>query len=309
MRLKFILNPTAGRGRGQTALELIKEVLDPAPVTYAVALTTRSGEAIELAQQAAQEDFDVIVAAGGDGTVNQVVNGLVGSNIPMAVLPCGTGNDFAAMIGMPKDLNACLHQIIQGNAVRIDLCKVNDRYFISSVGAGFDGQVTHTVNNNFKHLRGMAVYLLGVFSTIFSYKGHHVKLTVDGESREFDALLVAVNNSRTYGGGLNITPEALLDDGLFDICTARMMKPLEICKSLPRLLKGTHGKLEKINFCRGKYVELQSDTPIYYQVDGEVFRSTELKMEILHHAFPIFGAAGTPALPGIMAAAAAGDPS
>lgn len=309
MRLKFILNPTAGRGRGQLALGLIKEVLDKAPVTYDVDLTTRSGEATELARKAAQEGYDVVVAAGGDGTVNQVVNGLVGSEVPMAVLPCGTGNDFAAMIGMSKDLRVCLQQIVEGNVIHIDLCRVNDRYFISSVGAGFDGQVAHTVNKKFKRLRGMAVYLLGVFTTIFSYKGHHVKLTVDDQTQEFDALLVAVTNSRTYGGGLNITPNALLDDGLLDICTARMMKPLEISMSLPRLLKGTHAKIKKIGFCQGKQVELQSDTPMCCQIDGEVILTDSLKMEILPQVFPILGAAGTPALSGFKAAAATGETS
>ena len=291
MRMKIILNPTAGRGKGKNAQQIIEDVLRESFVEYDIELTKGPGLALELAKKAVKDGYNTVVAAGGDGTVNQVLNGLAESGIPMAVLPCGTGNDFAAMLGMPKDLKESMQQILNGSIGQVDLCKVNDHYFISSVGVGFDGQVAHTVNNSFPYLRGMIVYILGVLKTIFSYRGHHLRITIDGKTTELDALLVAIANSKSYGGGLKIAPDALINDGLLDICTAKMMKPLEILLSLPKLVKGTHGALKKIRFYKGKSISLESDTPLYYQVDGEVFKGTSLNIQLISQSFAIMGAA------------------
>jgi diacylglycerol kinase (ATP) len=305
MRIKIILNPTAGRGRGLEAESIIRRQLSSLGITYDLERTLGSDHVTNQTRRAISSgDFNLIVAAGGDGTINQVVNGMVGSNIPLAVIPCGTGNDFAGMIGMPTDIEAALNQVLNGSTIFIDLGKVNDRYFINSVGAGFDGQVGYNVNQGFRFLRGKMVYILSIFKTILSYSGHYVRLTIDGHREEFQALLIAVNNSVSYGGGLKITPQALIDDGYLAICTARMMNPLEICKNLPKLVNGTHGNLSKIKLTQAKTVLLESETPLYCQIDGEIEKTNVLRFEVLPQAFPIYGSALQPSIHSMTAATA-----
>lgn len=307
MRMKIILNPTAGRGRALESQRIITDKLNAAGVEFDLETTLGPSQVVEQTQQAVSKSYDLIIAAGGDGTLNQVVNGMVGTGVPLGVLPCGTGNDFATMIGMPSQIDKCLDQIIAGGVSYVDLGKINERYFISSVGAGFDGQVAYTVNHGFPHLRGHIVYVLGIFKTIFSYPGHQINLTVDGKTENFKALLVAVNNSKTYGGGFMITPDAVLDDGYFSICTSQMMNPLEICLNLPKLSKGVHGRLKKIRLFEGKSITIESATPLYCQIDGEIEELSNLRFEILPHAFPIYGASFTPSASSLSEAASAGE--
>jgi YegS/Rv2252/BmrU family lipid kinase len=305
MRIKIILNPTAGRGRGLEAQTIIENKLNSLGLTYDLEKTLGPEHVVNQARRASQSDnYDLIIAAGGDGTINQVVNGMVGSNIPLGVIPCGTGNDFAGMIGMPTDIEEALIQILNGSKLYIDLGKVNNRFFINSVGAGFDGQVAHYVNQGFRFLRGKIVYILSIFKTIFSYSGHQVRITIDGETNEFKALLIAVNNSITYGGGLRITPQAVIDDGYLAVCTAQMMNPVEISMNLPKLVKGTHGKLAKIKLMQAKTVLIESETPLFCQIDGEIEEVRSLKFEILPQAFPIFGSALQPSSLSMTAATA-----
>lgn len=290
MRVKVILNPTAGRGRAGKERELITRALAQYDGEFSLEETRVHNHATEIARQAVAAGYDLIIAAGGDGTVNQVVNGMAGSGIPLGILGCGTGNDFAAMIGMPKDTLSSIKQIMEGEVKWVDLCRVNRKYFISSVGAGFDGAVAHTVNHGFRWIRGMTAYLLGVFMTLFSYKQHPVRLQVDEETYEFKALLVAVNNATTYGGGIKINPEARIDDGLFNICAAKNMNFFEILCCLPLAVKGAHQRLKKVMMLQGKEVTLESKTPLYYQLDGEVLQDRILKFSIYPRSFPIKGA-------------------
>lgn len=290
MKVKVILNPTAGRGRAAKERQLITEALAQYEVEFNLEETRAHNHATEIARQAVAAGYDLIIAVGGDGTVNQVVNGMAGSGIPLGILGCGTGNDFASMIRMPKDMLSSIKQIMEGEVKWVDLCRVNRKYFISSVGAGFDGAVAHTVNQSFRFIRGMAAYLLGVFKTLFSYKQHSVRLLVDDETYEFKALLVAVNNSTTYGGGIKINPEAKIDDGLFNICAAKNLNLFEIFCCLPLAVKGAHQKLKKVMMLKGKEVTLESETPLYYQLDGEVLQDRILKFSIYPQSFPIKGA-------------------
>jgi len=294
MRIKVILNPVAGRGRARKAKDLIVKTLSEYGVEFDLEETQAHNHAIEIARQAVNGDYDLVIAAGGDGTVNQVINGMAGSNIPLGILGCGTGNDFAAMIGMPKDTALSIKRIIEGHTRQVDFCRVNDKYFISSVGAGFDGAVAYTVNHSFRWIRGMAAYILGVFKTLFSYKQHSVRLTIDDQTYQFKALLVAVNNSTTYGGGIKINPEAKIDDGLFDVCAAKNLNFLEILLCLPLAVKGAHQNLKKVMMLKGSKVVLESESPLYYQLDGEVFQDKTLEFTIYPRSFPIKGAALEP---------------
>lgn len=290
VEIKVILNPVAGRGNAGKERELIRQVLVDYHCHFHLEETKEHNEAVEIAKEAAKKGFDLVIAAGGDGTINQVVNGLVGSGIPLGVISCGTGNDFARMIGMPTSISAGIHQILTGDIKWIDLCRVNQRYYVSSVGAGFDGQVAHLVNKGIRFLKGMPAYLFGVFKTLLSHKNYPIRLTVDGHHYEFKSLLVAVNNSTSYGGGIMITPNARIDDGLLEICAAQDLNLFEILSCLPLAVKGSHQNLKKVQMLKGKEVILESEAPLYYQIDGEVLQDQVLRFTIFPRSLPVKGA-------------------
>lgn len=303
MRIKVIFNPLAGRGRAAKLKTEILTALAEGNCNYHWEETLGHGHAVEIAKKAVADGFDLIIAAGGDGTVNQVVNGLAGSNIPLGVLGCGTGNDFAAMLGMPKEPGRAVRQIIEGKTRRIDLCRVNNRYFISSVGVGFDGEVAYNVNHGIRFTGGMAAYLFGVLKTLVSFKLRPIKLVIDGKTFEYKALMLAVTNSQTYGGGIKITPEARIDDGLFDICVVKDLPPLKMLSCLPMAVKGTHHRLHNVVMLRGREVYLESGSPLFYHMDGEVFQDTVFHFSILPGSFPVKGADFEPLLTAESAAA------
>ena len=290
MKVKVIMNPIAGRGRALKKKPQILKALLEYDAEFHLEETKGPNHATELARQAVEAGFDLIIVAGGDGTLNQVVNGLGGKQVPIGVLGLGTGNDFAAALQMPPDPVAAVHRIMRGEIQKIDLCRVNQRYFVSSVGVGFDGEVAFHVNQGFRRLRGKAAYLCSVFKTLFSYQSRRIKLNVDGLVMEFNSLLVAVTNSPTYGGGFKINPEALVNDGLFDVCTAQHMRIPEILCCLPLLMPGWHRNLKKVRMLKGRQIILESDQPFHYQLDGEVLTDKILRFTIFPQALLFKGA-------------------
>lgn len=295
MKIKVILNPRAGRGKAaKLKAGILAELAKYGYISH-LEETQWHGHAIEIAKKAVESGYNLVIAAGGDGTVNQVVNGMAGSKVPLGVLSGGTGNDFASMIGMPSETAAGIRQIIEGEIRWVDLCRLNESYYISSVGAGFDGQVAYNVNRGMRFVRGMSAYLLSVVKTLFSFRLHRVKMVVDGKTREYKALLFAVNNSRTYGGGIKITPDARIDDGLFDICVAKEVTPFQVLWFLPLAIKGEHLRLhKKVEILKGREVYLESGTPLFYHMDGEVFQDTVFRFSIFPASFPIKGAVFEP---------------
>ncbi|NLY91280.1 MAG: diacylglycerol kinase family lipid kinase [Firmicutes bacterium] len=290
MKVKVIINPVAGRGRASQAKSQILRALLEYDVELHLEETKGPHHAAEIARQAVQGGFDLIIVAGGDGTVNQVVNGMGEERVPLGVLGCGTGNDFAAALQMPADPVAAVHQIMNGDICRVDLCRVNQRYFVSSAGIGFDGEVAFHVNEGFRWARGKTAYLCSVFKTLFSYRPRRIKLTVDGLVMEFNSLLVAITNSPTYGGGLKINPEARLNDGYFDICAAQHMSVPEILVCLPLLFPGWHRNLKKVRMLKGRSITLESSQPFYYQLDGEILTDQVLRFTLFPEALLVKGA-------------------
>ena len=273
MRVKVIVNPMAGRGRAVRAIPTICRTLEKGGADYDVYVTKGPGDAIAAARRGVEEGYDVIAAAGGDGTTNEVANGLAGCEAALAVIPCGSGNDMAISLGIPKDVESACRVLLSGKTRNRDLGRVIDRYFVNAVGVGFDATVARVASNDLRWLpvRGAPLYVIAVLKTLADYKASEMVLTVDEKVMAVRPLLVAVGIGKTYAGGMKIVPDALPDDGLYDICVVESMGSLEALYHLPKVFTGSHTKLRQATMLRGRYVSIRSSAPVSLHMDGEVF--------------------------------------
>ena len=271
-RVAVIVNPAAGRGRAIEAKPLVEQRLAAAGRRFDVLVTGGPGEAAKLSAQAIGR-CDAVVAMGGDGTVNEVVNGLAGTGVPLGVIPLGSGNDFVKMVDIPVDVEAALQILLEGRPRSIDIGRVNDRIFVNSVGIGLDAAVARTMNRT-RWLSGKAAYHYGVFRNILFYRNRYIRWSADGESGEIKSVLAAVMNGSTYGGDFKVAPEAVCDDGLLDLVIGGNYGPLSRVRVLPKFKRGRHLELPKIVWKKARRIEVESEFPLPVQVDGELLPET-----------------------------------
>ena len=296
-----ILNPAAGSGRAGARRAELEELLaragrdsheaGHAPVEWRIVETQASGQTAELAAKAAEEGADVVAAAGGDGTCGQVAQGIVGTRAQLGVLPMGSGNDFARVLGLrTSELHHAVETIFTGSPRPIDLGRTQDVWFANVAGCGFDAVTTQRALKGFRFFRGRAEYLAAVLCSIGTYRLPHMRVTIDGESRELKCLLCSVCNTPSYGGGMKVAPDARIDDGLFDICLVGDCSIAEFLMAFPRVYKGTHVTHPKVQMLRGKVVEVETDRPLPVLIDGEVIGQSPVTFTIapkaLHVMFP-----------------------
>ena len=265
-----IANPAASRGGVVKALvkvrKLTREHKDCCEFDFMV--TEDPLHATELARTHAR-DYDLVVAFGGDGTVNEVVQGLVGGNTPLAVIPYGTGNDFARSAGIPLKLDAAIDLLCQGAATLCDAGFVNGRYFVNAVGIGFDGRANYEAGK-IRWLRGPPALLLAIFRTMMYWKAVHMTLTVDDQNISRTTYLIGISNGPFIGGGLKLNPAARINDGKLSVCHVADIAPLKIIINFGRLKTGTIDKLEEVTQLSGAHVTVESELPMPVHVDGEV---------------------------------------
>ncbi len=286
-RIKVIVNPTAGRGRGRGVILPIERGLSELGVPFSLDVTSRPGEAVHLARQARDAGFATVVAAGGDGTVHEVVNGLaqaadaagVDAVGRLAVLPIGSGNDMAAMSGVPLQLKDALQRLANPRTRRIDLGRINDRYFDNSIGAGFEAQVT-VESHKIRRLRGVMIYLVAVFRALGSYPAPPMRVQWDDGEVHKRILMVSVGNSRRAGGGFYVTPDAIQDDGLLDLGIADALPTWRILGLLPRVMRGTHKNDPAIYLTRSTRIVVECLHPLPVHADGEVIYTDARRLEI-----------------------------
>ena len=279
MKAELIVNLTAGGGKPNHHLETVLKYLKENGLNFKVCITSRQGEAVELAQRAADNGAELIVSVGGDGTVNEIVNGIMKSknDPPLGIIPLGWANDFIKSTDIPSDIIEACKILIKGKTKKIDIGAINNQiYFANICGIGFDAEVALLANQmKSKHpnLRILSAFVY-VFATIkklfspFSY--HDVKLKFDGQEIHSKILFIAISNGKFYGGRFNITPEAILDDGLLEVCVVKEMGRFKYLSIIPKVFKGTHASIKGVNFYRAKEVLIQSSMPILAQVSGEV---------------------------------------
>jgi diacylglycerol kinase (ATP) len=296
---KIIVNPTSGRGAGGRARPAIERQLRDLGVSFDLVLTERPWHAAELAQQAAAEGYEVVVAASGDGTANEVLNGVMRANLAkgaearptaIGVLAVGRGNDFAFGMGVPMGVEAGCRVLAQGRRRRIDVGRAvgglypEGRLFGNGVGIGFDAIVSFEAVK-LKPLRGFASYTAAALKTIFLYDhAPRVRLEYNGKSETQPSLMVSVMNGRRLGGGFRMAPESRTDDGAFDLCIAGDASKAHILALLPRFMQGTQAGDPVIRFARtSRLVVTALEGSLPAHIDGETLcvDGHELALELI----------------------------
>jgi YegS/Rv2252/BmrU family lipid kinase len=269
MRYLFIVNPKAGLNKGKRILRLLDKKNIKYPQHHIEICKTRyAGHAIELSAQAVKDHFDIVVAVGGDGTMNEVARSLVYSETSLGVLTAGSGNGFSRSLHMPKSPDKAIDVIFNPTFKTIDSGIVNDIHFFNIAGVGIDAFIAQ----RFQRLRarGFVSYLFTGIKAYFQYKIQTYTLIFDKEEIDSKYLLVAIANANEYGNGAKIAPNADFSDGLLDICTLDPLTPLEAIQNLKYLFNGEIHTISKYNSYRSETIRIEStESRLIVHADGE----------------------------------------
>lgn len=300
-RVMIILNPWAGRGRAGKKRPKLEQALRKAGIDYELVPTHLRGGAIELAWQAVDRGFERIVAVGGDGTINEVVNGIkgaeqkLGRRAKLGIIPLGTGSDFIKSLDgvKPNDLAGGIRRLQSGRSIPVDIGRVQvarnaPRYFVNALGTGLDAQVAFEALQ-LSRLRGIAVYLVSIFRALARYKAHPMTVQYDDKRVYRRLLFASIANGRCQGGGFWLTPEALIDDGQLDLCIIDHMRLPEIVRHIPKVMGGTHTHLKQVTMGRAKHIRVECPAPIPVATDGEVIATDarQVTVETLPHGLEV----------------------
>lgn len=253
--------------------------------------STGPGDVQAKVQAALAERPKLVVAAGGDGTVHEAVNGWLraGGGAPLGVVPVGTGNDFVKMLGLSHDWREACWRCVRGDTRRVDVGKCNDYWFANSLGIGFDAQVALEANK-IRWLRGNAVYGLALAKILtLMHSTPEVRIRHDGEKLTTPITLLTVNNGKVEGGAFVMAPDAEIDDGLLDVVVAKGMGRIGVLRLLPEVLKGRHMSHPKVVKFRTGHLSVEADVPLPIHADGELTYTgaTKLEVEVLPKALEV----------------------
>jgi diacylglycerol kinase (ATP) len=293
---KIILNPTSGNGNGLRSIPQIEELFTKYKLSFDLVRTEKIGHGIELTHQAVKDGYKVIIAAGGDGTVNEVINGLMKCKLeglslpPLGVLSVGRGNDFAGSMGIPAELEAGVQAILDDHRRIIDIGRVvggmypEGRYFGNCVGVGFDAITTIEVHK-LPRWGGFIGFMVAVLKTVFLYNKAPMATTVyDDKTLTQRSLLISIMNGRRLGGGFQMAPNSKPDDGLFDLCIAEQMSSFKVIMMIPHFTRGDQATQPTIKTGQAANIAVTAlDGPLPAQTDGEIIcvDGTHLEVQAL----------------------------
>ncbi len=299
-KMKLIFNPHANRGRAWNTAMVLQSIVERSG-GGSWAATEYPGHATALAEQACLDGYEVIAALGGDGTVHEVVNGLMRSPAEkrpkLAAVPLGSGNDFCSNNGIAEDAEMAMQRAYSGESKSIDLGRVTDdsgrtEFVDNTLGIGFDAAVTiHSYS--ITRIKGFGMYLWAVIQTILrNHDAPHMIIKTDSETIEQNVLMLVLCNGPREGGGFYVAPGAKSDDGIFNYVMIRHVSRLMMFRLIPEVMRGTHGRFEQVRLGSFRQLELVSDEPFTAHIDGEVFagfgsKIKQLKFEVLPQAIEI----------------------
>lgn len=276
--IALLTNPTSGGGKGARHRDAALTRLRESGFIVRNLQGRDADEASDLAHGCVADGVEALVVCGGDGLVHLGVQAVAGTGVPLGLIPAGTGNDFARYLDLPRtDPVAAADRIIASRRRTIDLARSGDRYFVTVLAAGFDAIVNERANA-MTWPRGQMRYNLATLAELRTFRPIHYTLELDGETVQHEAMLVAVGNGPSFGGGLRITEGALLDDGLLDVVVITQMSKAKLVRSYPRLFTGKIGGVEEYVHRRVRSVTVAAPGIVTY-ADGERFGPLPLTIE------------------------------
>ncbi len=280
MQYGVIINPAAQHGKARLRIKDIEQYLRGQQKPFKIYITKGTGHARECAREAVKKGCRRIIAAGGDGLVNEIAGVLINKTVSLGVVPIGTGNDFARTLKMPMQLHDALSYAITKPDRLIDTGICNNQVFINCIGIGYDGMVAHELYRRRIQGKRTISYLPIVLSTLRAYNESLVTCIVDGKKSSELLFLCSIGNGKFAGGGFKLTPEAEIDDGHLDICLMRAMPQSKRLPAVMKTMRGKHGILSAVSFYTAKSITLISDTPIPAHFDGEIMKHTKYVIKI-----------------------------
>jgi YegS/Rv2252/BmrU family lipid kinase len=277
-RFALLVNPASAGGKALDALPAVHETLDALGAPHRTVLTRSIEHAHDEAVGAAAAG-ETVAAVSGDGLLRPLAGALKNTGSAVALIPCGRGNDFARVLGVPSEPGAAARVAVEGAERLVDVASVDGTPFVGIASFGFDSDANRIANDT-KRIRGNAVYLYAALRALAAWKPAAFSVTVDGSVHEAVGYSVVVGNSKAYGGGMYVLPQAELDDGRLDVLIAKDTSKLGFLRELPRLFRGTHLDSPHVEFLRGEVVDVATDRPFVIFADGDPIGATPATLRV-----------------------------
>lgn len=288
MRARLILNPVAGQRKAARKLFRVHECLHERGVLADIIVTRYKGEALAAARHAADLNYERVIVGAGDGTINEVVNGLAGTECALSVVPLGTGNVFAADVGLPTSVERACEVLTEGEVRRVDLGKAGNRFFLLMAGVGFDAAVVHEVKPQLKSVLGGYAYVLSTLNNFFKYESSALRLTLENdETVTREAWFAMFGNVASYAWNVKVTPLAVIDDGFLDLCLFPASTKFDQVRQAIRTLMGQHIEYREVEYRRLKRAVVESDPPVPVQLDGDSAGMTPVEITVIPKALSV----------------------
>ncbi|GEN33693.1 diacylglycerol/lipid kinase family protein [Aneurinibacillus danicus] len=291
----FIVNPVSGNGRGKKIWSQLESVLEERQIVYTVHFTKGPKHATFLAKEILKvSKVEAVIVVGGDGTLHEVAQGLIGTHIPLGCIPAGSGNDFARAFRISTNSTKALDMLLSSKPYKIDVAQINDGFFVNGAGIGFDGAVARMTNESkikcwLNRMKlGRLAYVIIALRLLCTFRPIALTLTIDGKHYFYNNVwLIAVSNIPFYGGGMSICPDAMYDDGLLDLCIVSNINRFHFLRSLVKVFKGKHTSEPGVIMMRGRKISVQSKKTLPIHTDGECYQPTSATINVQRRALNV----------------------
>lgn len=286
----FIVNPVAGKGKALKFVPEIENYFKTSNENFTIEYTKYPKHAIELTRKYAALGFDRVISIGGDGTLSEVLNGVVNSTLSLGVIPAGSGDDFYRTLTGGHDTTNIIERTLNGTEKYVDIGIANDKFFLNIASIGFDAQVAHTTNLLKKNsiFTGSTAYLAGILLTLIKNRTYSLNISIDDDLPvKHELSLIAIANGKYYGSGIMPAPQADIFDGKFDTCLVDKVSRLRILKFFPLYKKGLHSGIKEVSFKHHEKIVIESSSSVPLNLDGEVFLTNKVEISIVPAAIKI----------------------
>jgi len=285
-----VANPTAGRGKSGRVIGEVTTGLHALRVPHEIRVSESGPDLERLARESAEGGARIVAALGGDGTASLAANGLVGTGAALAVLPSGTGDDFAKAIGAGK-LRTAIELLANPKTVDLDLIEITTgadrRYAVNITSAGFDSEVNETANAMTVRIGATGTYVVALVKTLSRFSPAAFTIQVDEQRLELDAMLVEVGNGRWTGGGMKVLPTALMNDGILDVCLVEAMPKAAFLRAFPRVFTGSHTTHPRVRMLTGRRIQIEANRRVQAYGDGERIGPLPAIFQVVPAALPV----------------------